>query len=366
MNRRLDRVEIIDGQGKTLLPSFVDLHAHFRDPGQTQKEDIASGSRAAAHGGYTAVNLMANTVPVCSDMETVREVLQKAEDAGLVTVHQVVSATKDFDGATTDHLDNIDTNVVRWISEDGHGISDTGVMLCVMQICKEKGIGVMLHEQVAAISTENTYLSEEIMTHRDVSLAQFTHCRLHFCHVSTIDSMDAIIGGKRYGANITCEVTPHHLYFNDSTAYRVAPPLRGESHRQYLIQCIKDGHVDAIATDHAPHTQADKDGGANGITGLDLAFSTCYTALVQAGHITLSELSRLLSENPAKILGIEGGVIAEGEPANLVLVDTGASFTVTPEHIHSRSKNTPLIGETLYGEVIFTMRSGSITYEKAN
>lgn len=357
--------QVIDCGGKTMLPAFVDLHTHFRDPGQTHKEDIVTGCRAAVHGGYTTVNLMPNTKPVCSSMDTVRAVRDKVAGLNICDVFQTVSITRDFDGATLTHIDELEPPV-SWLSDDGFGVSSTGTMLEAMHRAKAKGLGVMLHEEDSALTHVDMYAAEEIMTYRDVKLAQITGCKTHFCHVSTIDAIDAIIAGKKSGANITCEVSPHHLTLNDSTDYRVAPPLRAEAHRRYLIKCLQDGHIDAIATDHAPHTPADKQNGANGITGLDLAFAACYTGLVRTGDIPLERLSELLCANPAAILGVRKGKLEPGYPADLVLVDLDASFTVTPDKLHSKSKNTPLLGKTLYGEILMTMKQGEIVYEKAD
>ena len=355
---------VIDCHGKTLLPAFVDLHTHFRDPGFTHKEDILSGCRAAVHGGYTTVNLMANTKPVCSSMETVRYVREKAQAAGICDVYQTVSITKDFDGKTLSHIRELDEPVL-WLSDDGVGVPDTAVMLKAMALAKERGLGVMLHEEDPALTMHNMYAAEEVMTYRDVKLALLTGCRTHFCHVSTIDALDAILAGKKAGANITCEVSPHHLTLNDSTHYNVAPPLRAEKHRQYLVKCLAEGKIDAIATDHAPHTPEDKKNGANGITGLDLAFATCYTHLVRTGALSLAQLSRLLSAGPATLLGIYNkGRIEPGFLADLVLVDLDEAFTVTESHIASRGKNTPMLGKTLYGQVLMTMKQGEIVYEK--
>lgn len=355
----------LDCAGLTLLPSFVDLHAHFRDPGQTHKEDIESGSRAAVHGGYTFVNLMPNTKPVCSDMDTVRAIRRKAAEIGLCDIHQTVSITKDFDGKTLSHLEELD-GAVSWLTDDGNGVNDLATILGAMRYAAKEGLGLMLHEEERLLTPLEPYLAEDIPTMRDVKLAILTGCRTHFCHVSTLASMEAILEGKRQCRNITCEVTPHHIALSNTTPGNVAPPLRGDEHRRFLIDCIQRGLVDAIATDHAPHTPEDKAAGMNGFTGLDLAFPTCYTTLVHSGVITLRELSRLMSYTPSGLMGQGPALIEEGLAANLVLVDTTTPFTVTEEHIHSKSKNTPMLGKTLYGTVLMTIKEGEIVYEKAD
>ena len=355
--------KVIDCTGLWVLPSFVDLHAHFRDPGFTHKEDIESGCLAAAHGGYTYVNLMPNTSPICSSMETVKYVRAKAEAQGICDVHQTLAITKDFDGKTTDHLLDRDEDVL-WISDDGVGVEDTTVILNVMRQVKEWDIGLMLHEEYRALTPLNTYLSEELPTFRDVELAIFTGCRTHFCHVSTARAMDYVIEGKRRCDNITCEVSPHHLALNDFNGGKVAPPLRSETDRKYLIDCIKAGYVDAIATDHAPHSPQEKKDGANGFTGLDLSFATCYTTLVREENMTLGQLSRLMSYNPAQMMNLPPALIEEGLPANLVMVDLDTPFVAGEQHIVSRSKNSPILGQTLYGTVTATIKGGKLVYEK--
>ncbi|MCL2068750.1 MAG: dihydroorotase, partial [Oscillospiraceae bacterium] len=351
----------IDCTGLTLMPSFIDLHAHFRDPGLAHKEDIATGCRAAVHGGYTAVNLMANTKPICSDMQTVRYVQDKAKETGICDVFQTVSITKDFDGETLSHIDALDG--VKWLSDDGFGIQSSEVMLRAMRKAHERNTGLMLHEDDSAIFPIDSYFGEELPTLRDVRLAQITGCKTHFCHVSTRNAMQYIIDGKIRGANITCEVTPHHLLLNDTNPARVNPPLRAEEHRQALIEAIKTGHVDAIATDHAPHTAEDKALGAPGFTMLDLAFPACYTALVKPGHISLPALSRLMSASPAKLMGLPQVTITQGSPADLVILDLEHVFTADESHIHSKSKNSPMLGMTLHGLVVMTIKEGKIVYE---
>ncbi|WRS26813.1 dihydroorotase [Oscillospiraceae bacterium MB08-C2-2] len=354
---------VLDGGGKVLLPAFTDLHAHFRDPGLTHKEDILSGCRSAVRGGYVNVSLMANTKPVCSSMDTVEYVLEKGKQAGLCRLHQTVSITEGFDGKTLSHLDALDTAKVRWLSDDGVGVADTGVMLAAMDKANQLGLGLMLHEEDPALTHRNLYLAEDLMTTRDVKLAVHTGCKTHFCHVSTIDSLGDIISGKLMCDNITCEVTPHHLCLNDTTEYAVAPPLRDESHRRYLVECLRNGYIDAIATDHAPHTQEDKEKGVNGMVGLECAFAACYTHLVRTGEITLSQLSALMSRNPARILGFEGGVIEPGVPADLVLVDVESPFVFNASDCSSKGHNTPFDGQTFYGRILMTMKQGEIVYE---
>lgn len=272
--------ETINAQGKVVMPSFIDLHVHFRDPGFTYKEDILTGSKAAVKGGYTAVNLMANTNPICSSMETVKYVLEKAAEIGLVDVHQVVSITKNFDGKTISHLDNLDSTV-KIISEDGKDVMNSNVMLNAMVKAKDKKLIVMCHSENGELSSTDMRLAEDTMTWRNITLAKYTGCSIHIAHVSTGESMKYIIDAKKEGYNVTCEVAPHHVALTDDTDYRVNPPIRKKEDMEFIIKAIKEGWVDAIATDHAPHTIEDKINGAPGISGIETAFSICYTKLVK-------------------------------------------------------------------------------------
>lgn len=354
--------EALDAAGLTVMPAFVDLHCHFRDPGYLQKEDIETGCRAAAKGGYTAVNLMANTNPVCSSMETVRYVREKAQKLGLVEVHQCVSVTEGFDGKTVSHLQALD-ETVKLISEDGKGVMSNHVMAQAMKIAKEKGLTVLSHAEDMEISPYDYRLAENIATIQHVHLAQSLGARLHLCHVSTVEAMQEVIRAKICKAPVTCEVTPHHLWFYD-TDYRVNPPIRTKKDRDYLIWAIENGYVDAIATDHAPHTPEDKKNGAPGLVGLETAFGVCYTILRKEHGLSLAALSRLLSAGPARILGWNKGRLQPGYDADLVLVDESREWTVRAAGFASKGRNTPFEGVHLQGKVVRTIKGGKTTYQE--
>jgi dihydroorotase len=350
--------------GLTCLPAFCDLHAHFRDPGMTNKEDLASGSRAAVHGGYTAVNLMANTKPVISTHAQVKDVLTRAKHIGLVDVHQCVSITRDMDGRTVEHLEGLGKHV-RIISEDGHDVMDARVMLQAMTAAARLGLTVMCHCEDMNLSGTNYRLAEDLMTERNIQLARVAGCRLHIAHVSTEGSMRSVIAAKERGQAVTCEVTPHHLALTDETLFRVNPPLRAQQDVDFLIHAVQRGWVDAIATDHAPHTPEDKGSGAPGMVGLETAFGVCTTTLVRPGYITLARLTELMSRNPARILGLNKGCIAPGYDGDLVLVDLNTPWTVDPAAFAGKGRNTPFAGTTLYGRVVMTIRAGRIVYDGA-
>lgn len=365
IGRNLDfNCEVINGEGLVLLPSFADLHCHFRFPGLTHKEDLLTGSHAAVKGGFTAVTLMGNTNPICSSNEVLKMVYDEAEKINLINIEQVVSITKDFDGKTLSHVDDI-SYPIRFISDDGKGVDNNEVMLDAMIKAKSKGLTVMSHVEDAEVVKRDTRLSENLMTYRDIVLSRHTGCHLHLCHVSTKEAMNDIISAKREGVNVTCEVAPHHIALTaDKDDYRVNPSIRDIDDVNFLIEAIKNGYVDAIATDHAPHTAEDKEKGAPGLSGIETAFSVCYTTLVENGHISLNKLVEIMSLNPSKMMGLNSGEIKLGCNGDLVLVDLNKKVTVDSNTFKSKGKNTPFNGKTYLGEVAVTIKSGKVVYRR--
>lgn len=355
--------KIIDAKGLALLPSFVDMHCHFREPGFEYKEDLLSGNLAAVRGGYTAVNLMANTNPVCSNMEVVNYVLNRAKEIGLIDVHQSVSITNGFDGHSIYHLDNIDESV-KIISDDGNGVENNRVMLQAMLKAVEKNLIIMSHAEDRELSLYDTALSENISTIRDIELANYTKARLHMAHVSTKEALQYIIDGKRKGINITCEVAPHHIALDNSTEYKVNPPLRNKEDVNFLIEGIKQGWVDVIATDHAPHSALDKEKGLPGISGLETAFSVCFTKLVKEKHISLNKLSELMSKNPANIMRLNKGQIKKGYDGDLVIVDLEKMYHIDISKFASKGKNTPFDKSKVWGSIEATIKAGENIYSR--
>lgn len=359
----LKKCTTIDGTGKVLMPSFIDLHAHFRDPGFTEKEDILTGSKAATKGGYTAVNLMANTNPVCSTMETVNYIKEKAKSIGFIDVHQAISITKGLDGTNITHLDKI-TSSVRFISDDGKGVQDNKVMMDAMIKARNKGIVVISHAENDEMSKIDMRMAENMMTWRDISLAKFTGCSLHMAHVSTKEALSYVEEAKKSGFKVTCEVTPHHLALVGENTYKVNPPIREKKDVEVLIKGIKDGIVDVIATDHAPHTEEDKKNGSPGISGIETAFSVCYTKLVREKNISLNKLSQLMSKKPGEIMNINKGQVTIGFHGDFVLVDLEKEYVIDTKKFLSKGKNSPFQGKKVYGEVVMTIKAGNIVYKK--
>ena len=358
-----DGEEVLDCAGRTVLPAFVDLHCHWRTPGFEYKEDIATGSAAAAAGGYTFVNLMPNTKPVCSSADIAHSVMAEAGRIGLCAANQTVSITQNFDGRTLDHLKTLPEDL-KFITEDGKGVQSGNVMAKAFAIAAQRGLTIMSHAEDMDISPWDYRLAENIETVRNLHLSEYYGTRLHMCHVSTKEAVEAIGAAKWKGVPVTCEVTPHHLWFAD-TDYRVNPPIRKAEDVDALIEAIRLGVVDAIATDHAPHTDEEKAAGAAGMVGLETAFGVCYTKLCKEKGLPLARLAELMSTAPAEILGLAGhGRVLPGYAADLVLVELDTPYTVDKNALHSKSHNCPYDGAQLFGRVDLTIKGGKVTWKR--
>lgn len=358
-----DGGEVLDCAGRTVLPAFVDLHCHWRTPGFEYKEDIATGSAAAAAGGYTFVNLMPNTKPVCSSADIAHSVMAEAERIGLCAANQTVSITQNFDGRTLDHLKTLPEDL-KFITEDGKGVQSGNVMAKAFAIAAQRGLTIMSHAEDMDISPWDYRLAENIETVRNLHLSEYYGTRLHMCHVSTKEAVEAIGAAKWKGVPVTCEVTPHHLWFAD-TDYRVNPPIRKAEDVDALIEAIRLGVVDAIATDHAPHTDEEKAAGAAGMVGLETAFGVCYTKLCREKGLPLARLAELMSTAPAEILGLAGhGRVLPGYAADLALVELDTPYTVDKNALHSKSHNCPYDGAQLFGRVDLTIKGGKVTWKR--
>ncbi|MBO4731774.1 MAG: dihydroorotase [Spirochaetaceae bacterium] len=389
LQKTSDGTELINGNGLTLLPAFVDMHAHFRYPGQTQKEEPQTALRAAAAGGFGTLVLMPNTTPVMSNFETAKQIQTELCAYGFADVIQTMSISADFKGTDTSHLDNITKSDIPVISEDGHDVQSAALMLQAMRKCAEKGIIVSCHCEdvslvpLAAVPRKKAVelqkagadaktlaplfdeaekilaLAEDTATERNLRIAHTAGCNIHIAHVSTRESIDAVRRAKKTdGSRVTCEVTPHHLALTNTRNEFVNPPLRSEDDRQALLEAIKDSTVDVISTDHAPHTESDKQNGACGFTGLETAFAVCYTNLVKTNLITINKLSELMSANPAKRLGLNCGALAEGKKADLVLADLNRNWKVDSSKFFSKGKYSPFNGEVLSGRITATFHNG--------
>lgn len=354
---------IIDGKNKVLMPGFIDTHAHFRYPGLTYKEDLESGSKAAAKGGFTTVNLMPNTKPVCSKMEIVFDVLENIKKIGLINAHQCISLTNNFLGDDISHLDLIDTNVVKIITEDGYDVYNAKVMMDVMEKAQEKGLTVMCHCEDKDLSPYDYRLAENIMTERNIALAAKYSTKLHIAHISTKEALEYVRAAKLRNEKVTCEVTAHHLCLDDKINFRVNPPLRTQKDIAALIEGIKNGTVDCIGTDHAPHSKEDKLNGAPGLSAIEYAFSVIYTVL-NKNCISLNKISEILSKNAAKLLQLNTGELIIGKQADLVLVDLDREIIIDSNNFVSKGKVTPFEQMKFKGEILMTICNGKIVYKK--
>ena len=364
------KVSSFNARGLTLMPSFIDMHAHFRDPGLTQKEDIETGSKAAAAGGYGLLVLMPNTNPVISSQEAALANDKKAADFGFADVIQSVSITKDFDGKTISHLEELNAKSVPVITEDGKEVADSDVMFRAMCTAAKKKLIVACHCEDPSLAAAARPLRKEALENAaaDMRLAEQSGCRLHLCHVSTAKCIEAVHRAKKEGIKVTCEITPHHLGLSENKTnifHIVNPPLRSESDRKALVKALLDGTADVISTDHAPHTLEDKAAGSPGFSGLETSFAVCNTVLVKQNGMKLKKLSELMSAKPAEILGIKDrGLLQEGFDASLVLVDPDKQWTVRGEEFASKGKYTPLEGKKLTGTIAATFLHGKIVYQE--
>ena len=382
--------ERIDAHGLILTPGFVDLHTHLREPGDEHKETVATGTRAAAAGGYTAVAAMANTTPVTDHAAIVHEVRDLAAAAGSCDVFPVGAITKGLEGASLAEMGEMVEAGVRVFSDDGRCVPTARLLRNALIYAKAFGGEIVLadhaedaslveggqmHEGVHSYSlglAGRPAEAEDIIVARDLAIARATGGRLHLCHLSSGRAVDLVRQAKAEGVRVTAEVTPHHLVFTDDdlvtydTSKKMHPPLRTAEDREALRAGVADGTIDAIATDHAPHaveeTDMEFDLSPPGTIGLETALAAVLTHLVAPGHLPLSRALAAMSSVPARILGADGhgGPIAAGHPANLVVFDPEADWVVEPPFV-SKARNSAFTGERLTGRVRYTMLRGELT-----
>lgn len=377
---------VIEASGAILGPGLVDLHVHLRDPGQTWKEDIASASMASVAGGFTAIVAMPNTDPPMDNAKTVNEVMERAAALGLIDIVVAGALTMGREGLEMAELDSMYEAGVRLFTDDGDTVADSGLLRRIMIYLRDfPGAVVAEHAEEVTLTRGGQVneglvsasrgivglpaVAEEVVVARDLALAEDTGAGIHIQHVSTRRSVDLVREAKRRGVAATCEVTPHHLALDESAAagldpnFKMYPPLRTAADREALVVALGDGTVDAIATDHAPHTVAEKDvpfeEAPRGVIGLETAASVGWATL--KGDVDL--FFERMSVRPAGIAGLErhGQPVAPGSVANLVLFDPARSWR--PGGFHSKSANSPFVGTELSGMVVATIHNGSIVYE---
>ena len=379
-------LDVLDASGKLVLPGFVDLHVHFRQPGREDKETIETGSRAAAAGGFAAVCPMPNTDPVIDHRGAAEWIRHEGERVGLVDVLPVGALTKGQRGEElTDFGELFEAGCVA-LSADGRPLANGLLMRRALEYAKGFGRPVIQHAEDPGLSAGgvihegrvSTILglrgipseSEAVVIARDLALAELTGGWVHFAHLSCAKSVELIRQAKQHGVRVTCEVTPHHLALTDAavaefnTEVKVNPPLRGEPDRRALIEGLKDGTIDCIATDHAPHTdwekQADFDSAPFGTTGLETALGVCVKTLIRPGLLSWSQLAEKLAVNPARIAGLNGDGLVNGHPATLTIVDPDAEWTVEPERFVSKGKHSAFRGWALAGRAVAVIRRGVV------
>jgi dihydroorotase len=378
--------DIVDAEGKIVCPGFIDIHVHLRDPGYEYKEDIITGSKAAAVGGFTTVCCMPNTDPVVDEGIVAEYILRKSKEAGLVNVLPAGSITKNLEGEGLSEMAELAQAGCVGFSDDGKPVVKSDLMRHAMDYARMLDLPVLSHCEDLALSRnglmhEGYYstlyglqgipaAAEEIMVARDVRLAGITGARLHLCHVSTEGSLRIIEQAKAAGISVTCEVTPHHLTLTDETVgdydtdTKVNPPLRSERDVKALVDAVASGLVDCIATDHAPQNIESKDceyaNASFGISGLETAVAVIMDRLVHPGLLRITDMVRLFTVGPGRILGLDSGTLTPGSKADITIIDPDAKRRVDPSTFYSKGKNTPFKGMELCGWPWMTIREGRV------
>lgn len=352
----------IDATGKWVTPGLIDIHVHFREPGFEHKETIATGTKSAAKGGFTTVCCMPNTKPAIDSEALVEYIKTKAEKEGVINVLSVGAITIGQNGEELADIEKMAKAGACAISEDGKTVENPALMKAALNEAKKFGLAVLSHCE-----------EEEEIVARDIVLAAQTDAKLHLCHVSTSGSVQLLREAKARGENVTAEVAPHHFTLcgadikNNDANYKMNPPLRNKSDIEALKLALKDGIIEVIATDHAPHCEDEKNCGfenaANGIVGLETSVPLCITELVRGGWLTPYELIEKMTANPAKVLGIHKGTLSVGADADITIIDPKKCYEIDINKFVSKSKNSPFGGRKVSGEVEYTIYCGKIIVE---
>lgn len=390
IGNNLTAKEEINAQEKLVTPGLVDVHVHYRDPGQTEKEDVRTGSLAAAHGGFTTVCAMPNVNPVPNTPDLMAKMIQNNRKNGLVHIFQYAPITVDEDSKKIPDYAGLKKAGCIALSNDGKGVQDARTMFLAMQRAQANDLIIAEHAQDDSLFNHGvmndgpkarllkqdpiTELAETTQIARDLLLAEKTGIHYHVCHVSTKTSVELIRIAKSHGINVTCEVAPHHLLLEeenigkDDSNFKMNPPLRTGEDQKALIAGLLDGTIDMIATDHAPHTARDKQGGfkksAFGIVGSETAFSELYTKFVKTGIFTLKQLLNWLTIAPAKAFGLKkAGRIAVNQPADIAIFNLEQKAAINSAGFKSKGRNTPFNKDLVYGQTELTMVDGKIVFQ---
>ena len=384
--------EVVSVKGRIVCPGFIDLHVHLREPGREDKETIATGTRAAAAGGFTAVCAMPNTDPVNDNSGITRFIVDKARSEGAVRVYPIGAITRGSRGEELAEYGDLKEAGCVAVSDDGRPVASARVMRRALEYARAFDLSVIDHCEEPALSERAVMnegpvatvlglrgapaAAEAIVVERDVQLAELTGGRLHVAHLSTAASAEAVRRAKARGVRVTAEATPHHLLLTDQVvkdsdydaSTKMNPPLRSEADRQAVVEALRDGTIDAIATDHAPHTVDDKkveyEQAAFGVVGLETAVSLCLDRLVGPGLLSLPQLVARLSPGPARALGLPGGTLAPGSPADVTILDLDRRRKVDPARFESKGRNTPFEGWTLKGAAVMTIVAGRVVWQE--
>jgi len=379
---------VIDAAGCYVMPGLIDLHVHFRDPGLTYKEDIETGSKAAAKGGFTTVCCMPNTKPVVDNVETVKYIIEKGEKTGLTNVLPVGAVTKNMAGVEITDVEELKKAGICAISEDGKSVMNSGVYRKAMKNAAKANVPVLAHCEdinlveggVINLGDKSSELGvkgisnavEDVIAMRDIMLAKETGATLHLCHCSTKDSVEMVKRAKEEGIKVTAEVCPHHFSMcsDDITSndgnFKMNPPLRAREDMEALIKGLQDDIMDVISTDHAPHSAEEKakdlEHAPFGIVGLETSVALTVTNLVKKGYLTPMQMAAKMSYNPAKVLGIPKGTLDEGKIADITIIDPDKEYSIDVNTFESKGKNTPFDGYKVSGEVEYTILNGKVVY----
>jgi len=379
----------IDVKGAAILPGLIDAHCHLRDPGYEYREDIVSGTKSAAKGGFTSVCPMPNTRPVCDNASVVRSIVTKAKNEAYAHVFPIGAASKGLAGKELAEYGLMKEEGIVGISDDGRPIETPDMLRKVMQYASDFSLPVLNHCEETSLSdgvmNEGWIATqmglrgipsaaEDVMISRDIIIAEYLNLPIHICHVSTKGGVRMIREAKARGVRVTAETCPHYFVLTEDaclgfdTNAKMNPPLRTEEDRLAIIEGLSDKTLDLIVTDHAPHHQDEKDLefslANNGIVGFETAFALGYTYLVRPGHLTLRELVACMSDNPSKLFGLGRASLEAGTPADVVVYDLDNCFVFDKEKMLSKARNTPFDGYNLYGKTLLTIAGGKITYEE--
>lgn len=379
--------KVIDAAGLCAAPGFLDIHVHLRDPGFTHKEDILTGCAAAAAGGVTGVCCMPNTKPVTDSEEVLSYILEKAKDAD-ARVYPIASITKGMLGKELNDISLMHACGAVAVSDDGRPVENGGMMLKALKTAYEAGVPVISHCEDLTIIDGGIInegrisktlgvkgmdrASEDSITAREIVLAESSDTAIHIAHVSTKGSVQLIREAKARGVKVTCETAPHYMMMTDelllsyNANFRMNPPLREQEDCEAIVEGVLDGTIDAIVTDHAPHAENEKENflkAPNGIVGLETSFAAACTVLVHQCGMSLLDLVKLMSTNPANLMRLPGGTLRQGSLADIVLFDPEMTWTVEAENFHSKSRNTPFDGLELTGRVVRTILGGKTVFE---